>query len=99
MVTAYLLNSYFWYATLGVYSLFFLYIIMVILAQKTYYPYVYLYVIISFALLSNILNVINIGVALFSSPIRSAATVFLNLTFSLTWLFLYEPSRQINNIR
>lgn len=100
MVDPFLLNAYFWYAILGVYSLFFLYIIMVIIAQKTYYPYVYLYVIISCALLTSILNVVSDPLDMyFSTPLHSAASVYSNLTVSLTWLFVYEPSRQINNLR
>lgn len=88
------LDSYFSYATLGVYGLYFLYILMVVLRQKTHFPYLYLYAVISCGVLFSVLDV----VALVSGggPCESAAAVYFNLMLFLIWLFLFEPSRQIN---
>ncbi|ORZ22560.1 hypothetical protein BCR42DRAFT_406485 [Absidia repens] len=93
------LSNYFSYATLGVYGLYFFYCIMVVLAQKAHFPYMYLYTIITLGLLSSILTVVSIQITGGSSPTSTASVVYYDLMLYLVWLFLFEPSRQINNLR
>jgi hypothetical protein len=90
------LDSYFSYATLGVYGLYFFYILMVVLAQKAHFPYLYLYAIISCGLLYSVLDVVALVSGGGGGPCESAAAVYFNLMLFLIWLFLFEPSRQIN---
>ncbi|KAI8341484.1 hypothetical protein BC941DRAFT_487787 [Chlamydoabsidia padenii] len=89
------LSNYFTYATLGVYGLYFIYILMVILAQKSHFPYLYLYAIISCGLLSSVLQVVSLVTVGSGGPCSSASAVYFNLMLFLIWLFLFEPSRRI----
>ncbi|KAI8097504.1 uncharacterized protein BX664DRAFT_326566 [Halteromyces radiatus] len=93
------LGNYFWYASLGVYGLYFFYIIMVVLAQKRHYPYLFMYAIITSAMISTLLTVVSIVAPFGGGYIDLAASIYFYFFIYLTWAFLFEPSRQINLIQ
>ncbi|KAI9307221.1 hypothetical protein BJ944DRAFT_247546 [Cunninghamella echinulata] len=91
------LANIFNYVMLGLFGLYYIYTIRATIQQKQQFPYVYLYHIVGITTLAYLLAVLG---QVLSNPVCFIPFgVFIRLSTVLTWLFAFEPSRHIMNLK
>ncbi|CAO3636612.1 unnamed protein product [Cunninghamella echinulata] len=85
------------YVMLGLFGLYYIYTIRATIQQKQQFPYVYLYHIVGITTLGYLLAVL--GQVLDNTVCFIPFGVFIRISSILAWLFAFEPSRHIMNLK